>query len=67
VTAAASKKEALEILAKFSFNYAIVDLRLGDGSGLDVIKVIKEQNPTCRTVMLTSYGEYCDSSFFCKN
>ena len=45
VTAAASKKEALEILAKFSFNYAIVDLRLGDGSGLDVIKVIKEQKP----------------------
>ena len=23
---------------------------------LDVIKVIKEQNPSCRTVMLTSYG-----------
>ena len=56
VTAAASKKEALEVLSKFSFNYAIVDLRLGDGSGLDVIKVIKEQNPSCRTVMLTSYG-----------
>ena len=34
VTAAASKKEALEVLSKFSFNYAIVDLRLGDGSGL---------------------------------
>ena len=56
VTSAASKKEALEILAKFSFSYAIVDLRLGDGSGLDVIRVIKEKNPTCRTVMLTSYG-----------
>ena len=56
VTAAGSKKEALEILGQFSFNYAIVDLRLGDGSGLDVIKVIKEQNPLCRTVMLTSYG-----------
>jgi two-component system response regulator RegA len=56
VTAAGSKKEALEILANNNFNYAIVDLRLGDGSGLDVIKVIKEQNPQCRTVMLTSYG-----------
>ena len=56
VTAAGSKKEALDVLAKFSFNYAVVDLRLGDGSGLDVIKVIKEQNPNCRTVMLTSYG-----------
>ena len=56
VTSASSKKEALEILSKFSFQYAIVDLRLGDGSGLDVIKVIKEQNPSCRTVMLTSYG-----------
>ena len=56
VTAAASKKEALDVLAGNNFNYAIVDLRLGDGSGLDVIKVIKEQNPECRTVMLTSYG-----------
>ena len=56
VTAAASKKEALDVLAGNNFNYAIVDLRLGDGSGLDVIKVIKEQNPQCRTVMLTSYG-----------
>ena len=57
VTAAASKKEALDVLAGNNFNYAIVDLRLGDGSGLDVIKVIKEQNPECRTVMLTSYGK----------
>ena len=56
VTAAASKKEALDVLAGNNFNYAIVDLRLGDVSGLDVIKVIKEQNPECRTVMLTSYG-----------
>ena len=56
VTAAASKKEALDVLSGNNFNYAIVDLRLGDGSGLDVIKIIKEQNPECRTVMLTSYG-----------
>ena len=40
VTAAASKKEALDVLSGNNFNYAIVDLRLGDGSGLDVIKVI---------------------------
>ena len=56
VTAAASKKEALDVLTNNDFNYAIVDLRLGDGSGLDVIKVIKDKNPECRTVMLTSYG-----------
>ena len=55
VTAAANKKEALEVLTQHDFNYAIVDLRLGDGSGLDVIKVIKEKNPECRAVMLTSY------------
>ena len=56
VTAAASKKEALDVLAGNNFNYAKVDIRLGYGSGLDVIKVIKEQNPECGTVMLTSYG-----------
>ena len=56
VITAGNKKEALDIIPKNNFNYAIVDLRLGDGSGLDVIKNIKENHPNCRAVMLTSYG-----------
>ncbi len=36
--------------------FAVVDLRLGDGSGLDVVKVIRQARPSARVVMLTGYG-----------
>ncbi|HEX4194291.1 MAG TPA: ActR/PrrA/RegA family redox response regulator transcription factor [Stellaceae bacterium] len=36
--------------------FAVVDLRLGDGSGLDVVKVIRGSRPAARIVMLTGYG-----------
>jgi len=36
--------------------FAVVDLRLGDGSGLDVVSAIREVRPSARIVMLTGYG-----------
>lgn len=36
--------------------YAVVDLRLGDGNGLDVVEVLRERRPDCRVVVLTGYG-----------
>jgi two-component system response regulator RegA len=36
--------------------FAVVDLRLGDGSGLDIVKVIRHSRPAARIVMLTGYG-----------
>jgi two-component system response regulator RegA len=36
--------------------YAVVDLRLGDGSGLDVVEALRERRPDCRVVVLTGYG-----------
>ncbi len=38
------------------FRYAVVDLRLRQDSGLDVIKAIKAQSPDTRIVVLTGYG-----------
>jgi two-component system response regulator RegA len=35
---------------------AVVDLRLGDGSGLDVVSALREARPGARIVMLTGYG-----------
>lgn len=37
-------------------DFALIDLRLGDGSGLDVVQKIKSTQPDCRTVMMTAYG-----------
>ena len=36
--------------------YAVVDLRLEDGNGLDVVEVIRAKRPDSRIVVLTGYG-----------
>ena len=36
--------------------FAVVDLRLGDGSGLEIIKEIQKLKKDSRVVMLTGYG-----------
>ena len=36
--------------------YAVCDLRLEDGNGLDVVEVIRERRPEARIVVLTGYG-----------
>ena len=36
--------------------FAVVDLRLEDGNGLDVVEVLRMKRPDCRIVVLTGYG-----------
>jgi two-component system response regulator RegA len=36
--------------------YAVVDLRLDDGNGLDVVECIRERREDSRIVVLTGYG-----------
>ncbi|TQS70407.1 ActR/PrrA/RegA family redox response regulator transcription factor [Rhodobacteraceae bacterium] len=36
--------------------YAVIDLRLEDGSGLDVVEALREARPDARIVVLTGYG-----------
>ena len=36
--------------------FAVVDLRLLDGNGLDVVEVLRARRPDCRIVVLTGYG-----------
>ena len=36
--------------------FAVVDLRLGDGNGLEVVKEIQNSNEKSRIIMLTGYG-----------
>jgi two-component system response regulator RegA len=36
--------------------YAVVDLRLEDGNGLDVVEALRDKRPDCRIVVLTGYG-----------
>ena len=36
--------------------YAVVELRLEDGNGLDVVETLREKRPDARIVVLTGYG-----------
>ncbi len=36
--------------------FAVVDMRLGDGNGLDVVSAIRDRRSDTRTVILTGYG-----------
>jgi len=36
--------------------YAVIDMRLGDGNGLDVVAAIREKRADSRTIILTGYG-----------
>jgi two-component system response regulator RegA len=36
--------------------YAVIDMRLGDGSGLDVVEALREKRADSRAVILTGYG-----------
>jgi len=36
--------------------FAVVDLRLDDGNGLEVIRMLRETRPDCRALVLTGYG-----------
>ena len=36
--------------------YAVVDLRLSDGNGLEVVEALHARRPDCRVIVLTGYG-----------
>lgn len=56
VTAVGSVSEASDVAAKTPPAYAVLDLRLEDGSGLSVVEALNKHRADCRVVMLTGYG-----------
>ncbi|MEQ8296182.1 MAG: ActR/PrrA/RegA family redox response regulator transcription factor [Nitratireductor sp.] len=56
VETAESVEEALAKAKATPPAYAVVDMRLGDGNGLDVVSAIREKRAEARAVILTGYG-----------
>jgi two-component system response regulator RegA len=48
--------DARRIIAQQPLTHALLDLKLADGNGLDIVKIINDKHPTCRIVMLTGFG-----------
>ena len=53
---AESVAEGLAAIRSSPPAYAVIDLRLEDGNGLDVVEALRELRPDCRVVVLTGYG-----------
>ena len=56
VTTAESVADGLAQLETISPAFAVVDMRLEDGKGLDVISALKRRRPDARAIILTGYG-----------
>jgi len=56
VIAVGSVNEAIEIARQKPPQYAVLDLRLEDGTGLSVVEELHRRRADCKVVMLTGYG-----------
>ncbi len=56
VTASESLAEARRALERQQFHLALVDIRLPDGSGLELLEEIRGRAPHTEVIMLTAYG-----------
>lgn len=56
VKTAASVAEGINLIKSQPPAFAVVDMRLDDGNGLEVIEALSEARPDARAVVLTGYG-----------
>jgi DNA-binding NtrC family response regulator len=56
VTTASSGTEAIRALRQWEFDLAVVDLKMEDMDGIEVLKIFKKMDPSLRVIMLTGHG-----------
>ena len=53
--------EAKDIILKSDIHYGVIDLRLDDGDGLEVILELQKKNPKSRSIILTGFGNIANA------
>jgi DNA-binding NtrC family response regulator len=56
VSKAYNGSEAIRILRKNDFDVAVLDLKMEDMDGLEVLKIFKKMDPELMVIMLTGHG-----------
>ena len=56
VESSPSFKETINKINNNRYDYAVVDMRLDDGSGLELVKEIQKISPETKSLLLTGYG-----------
>ena len=57
ISEAARVHDALELVSAVKFDLALVDLGLPDGSGVDVVAALREQQPEAQSVVVTIHDD----------
>ncbi|WP_457636009.1 sigma-54-dependent transcriptional regulator [Persephonella sp.] len=56
VDRASNKNEAEKLISQNYYDLALLDLRLPDGSGIEILKKLKEKNPKTEAVIITAFA-----------
>jgi DNA-binding NtrC family response regulator len=56
VTSAFSGSEAIQAMRKAEFDVAVLDLKMEDMDGIEVLKIFKKMDPDMPVIMLTGHG-----------
>ena len=56
VTAAFTAREAIAVMKKHTFDVCVLDIRLPDMDGVELLKTIKKQEPNLEIIMLTGHA-----------
>ena len=56
VTKAYSGTEALQAIRKANFDVAVLDLKMEDMDGIEILKIFKKMDPDLAVIMLTGHG-----------
>src|SRR5688500_12653481 len=53
----ANARDAIATIAECAPDVAVVDLRMTDVGGLDVLRAIREAQPGCQVILMTEHAE----------
>jgi DNA-binding NtrC family response regulator len=56
VSSTISPKEGLDIIEKETFDAIVLDLKMPEMDGLEVLKIIKDKNPDLQIILLTGHA-----------
>ena len=62
VTTAFSGSEAIQTMRKSEFDVAVLDLKMEDMDGIEVLKIFKKMDPDMPVIMLTGHGSQKSAS-----
>jgi DNA-binding NarL/FixJ family response regulator len=57
IHSAATFTEGMALISSRQFSLALLDLRLPDGNGIDLIRTLRADNPQCQVVVATIYDD----------